>query len=1562
MVQHEKKISDHDVCQPKQKTRLLNNFLQGLIKIIVVCALLVAVVQTVFYFFAFPLFKSKLQDDFKKRTDNLYSLDFSDVKFDLLKRSIYLSDFVLTPDTAVYVNLKSNINYSKAIYNVSVKQFIVDHIKLSDIFSGNKLSVRNIILNNPSVSIAGRPSEDNQGKYDAIHKDLYPIIKTYFNELSVCKIIVNDGYFDFFSDVKDVHQKALVGKIDITLFSLKVDEKIYKTNKKLFYADSILLKSNNYYILLADSVHTLTADKIIVRTSDSLVCAYDVKLKYDKNVNPNHFDKNLFDVSFDTLQLKGLDLSSAYFTKKVKASVVKVANPNIVFIRSGKKNHHKSLDNFSPQTDLYPLIKGSLQSLEVDTFKFMSASVKIYKNSLRKYPDYKVEKLDFVSEQFLLDSTAFLNHYKILYSKDLEIYFHNFEMRLPDHRHILTATSLNLSTKNKLLDARQIRVFLPHSFLKDTIDTLHSRVNVAIPHMYLNNIDFHTAFNTGNYRIGTLCVVNSKSNFNFFSDTLSVKVDKSKLWTQISNEYFNILSINKISFQNCLLDYDFYGNADYNNLFLSGCLTLNINRYFMSQRKYGEAERPFSMENVDFVLTDFTFKPKHSVQVLKADKILANSSERILKLRNIVYTAPFDTSTLSNLKAIHKKTSLQIGLKHADFIDIDIRSAFLHNKLDVKTVFLSSPSIYIRNYKNLQFDSYPDVETTDSSERFEPRLVINNDSVYIAEPFMPDDSSVALINTSSLLRDSVMANSSMLDSLIFTLIPSKISLIKMDSLSVDSGFLRYEIYGSDFKEVQFAQTDFNFVCDKFNFCRDSVPVEENFMFAKNYDLNFKNFKYKLPDGIHLLRCGAVHLSTYDNDVNIKQLWLQDDFDFDIVSPRRYFNAYCPEISLKGADFKSFAHTCRFIADTLNLNNSVFVVVNNPDFDSIKVSLQTNKQKSFLNDNFKSLNVNYVNGKGSKFSIVNNKQDIDNRLLYVDFDFCAQHFSVDSNNISKKGNLFAFENPYAKFSKFNFLSSGGVELRSENAILLNDTFNIKRIFVSDNNNDEMSEKHRFECFIPEVSVYSPDVESMIFSKKIKLDKMFIRKPEIEINIPDKASGGSVSEFKFNKINSLFANSVISYGIKLIVNKNDKNILKLNNLDFKITHLNTDSAYNKLIPAEDVTAGIDNFGFYLKDSLYFVSANRIEFSPDKSRIIIKGIDFRPSVERYDFYKQFERRKSAPYISCDKLTADRFDVIRFIKYKELNVGKLNIEGASFHSFVNKNVAYDTAVHKPNLHAFIRKIPIITTIDTINFSNSYIGVEQLTPEASLPGVLSLNKVNGHVYNLTNNPDRISENNVMMFGGYAKLMDKTDFRAAFRYVLDSPDDEFVCNAHFDSLYLPALNPFLGKTLFAQINEGYLKSADISFLADNKTSIGECKFNYHGLKLAVNKRDSLQQKKRGLISFAANRIIRTDNPKHKYSSVKPGVISTEPDLYKSFTSYWIKSIISGAKATVGFESREQKSKRKILSKVRNIVDLKSRKENKRKRKQRLEYERQLELFQQSSILSDIDAENNKMQK
>lgn len=1498
----ENKENSTNKLQKKEKKS--HKFVKKIVFLLIFFAILTSIAQYVMFYYALPLLKTSICDKISQKSQNLYSINFDSLKINILTRSITLHNFTLSPDTAVYINLVKDKNYNKAIYNINIAELEIKNIKLSSIFGSKTLKIKELTFNQPIVRLVNKPNAKRGIKYDAIHNDLYPMLKNFFEEIVVNKINIIKGYFDFYLKITDEKQKAVVGKINIVLENMNINQKTYDEKNKLFYSEKIFLQSHDYEISLGDSIHSILASELIVNSFDSTIYAKDVKLKNTKKISLKQYEKkDIFNIKLNKIDINGIDINKAYFQKKVDIKNVLILNPDIKFSK-GKSTKNNATTH--SRGNWNQLIKGTLANIKIDSFKVEKAKLKISNPAKFTNPAYEIEKIDMVLTNFLLDSTVETNKNKIFYSEAIDINLKNLRMRLPDKRHILTTQYLTLSSSLSFIDAKQIKI----KPLFATTDSTVKQINISIPNLKIDNVDIKQAYNNKNYKIGSITTSLPKIEINSFIDSAKIQTNKSNFVSTIFDEYFNNLIINRLNIYKGDFNIASKASISQDSLTVEGKINLKLDNFSINKHTFAE-NIPFKAKNINLQLDNFIIKPSKDIHSFKSSKILINTKDSCIKLSNLNFSANEDSLLLSTLKRLNKNKILDIKIENAEMLKIDLNNALINNKIDTKLISITKPEININIY---------------------PQLNILNSTDY--------DS----INE-GISNDTIFKNLNFIDKTIAKIIPQQFKLLKIDSVAIDSGIVNLNIKDTlNDKKISTQNSFFINICN-FYYNSDSIFSTSKFMFADDYQINLDKFKFRLPDRTHTVKASNIRLSTREQNFYANQLWIGKSQNSK-TNPKNVLNLYLPETFIQGIDFQNFANTGFLNIDSCKIDNFVTLILKqNVNNDS------TTENKFKINQNFKGLNIKNVSTNGAKFGIMINEK----RIVNSDFDFNCNNFSIDSSNIAKTSSIFSFKNPKAKFNMLYVQTPDGANTLKTNYINIDsNNLNIRHLFF------ETKQKNNINVYVPQINIANSDIEKMVFSKQINAKNISINNPEIELT-PTKNAENKIDTTKIENKNQKFSaiiDTIKSNKIKLTIKNNNNKNFNLNNLDLFVSNLNTTINHPTVFPTENITIGLNNYSTTIKDSLYKIETRRIEFLPINQSFKIYDFDFRPTTNRYEFYKQFKYRKSAPYIFCKTIEAEKFNAAELLANHKLEINKLKLNNISFLSYINKIKPYDTTATKPNLHQYIRKIPFNARIDTTYIDNGYIAIEQLSPEASTPGIMTITNVKGRIVNLTNDEQTIRNDSVLKFDGHGKLMDKTNISASFRYTINSPNDEFYCNAHVDSLYLPELNPFLENALFAKINDGILTEADIKFTSDNNYSKGESVFKYHNLKLAVNKRDSVQAKKRGLLSFLANSLIRTDNPKHKFTRTKIGYIYAEPETYKGFSSYWVKSMLSGAKATAGFESKEQKNERRFADKVRDLISKKQRKKNKDKQKKQEIYENEIkENRQKQKTEHKTDLEN-----
>ena len=128
---------------------------------------------------------------------------------------------------------------------------------------------------------------------------------------------------------------------------------------------------------------------------------------------------------------------------------------------------------------------------------------------------------------------------------------------------------------------------------------------------------------------------------------------------------------------------------------------------------------------------------------------------------------------------------------------------------------------------------------------------------------------------------------------------------------------------------------------------------------------------------------------------------------------------------------------------------------------------------------------------------------------------------------------------------------------------------------------------------------------------------------------------------------------------------------------------------------------------------------------------------------------------------------------------------------------------------------------------------------------------------------------------------------------LRNEDSVFTITGEIGAMEAVAINPVAEPLGMVSIVKGKINSLVFNMEGTNYKGTGKATFLYSDLKLEVLKMKEAALKKKGLVSFLANTLVKNDNPKNGDTRVSD--ISFDRDVKKSFFNLVWKSILSGVK-------------------------------------------------------------------
>lgn len=374
------------------------------------------------------------------------------------------------------------------------------------------------------------------------------------------------------------------------------------------------------------------------------------------------------------------------------------------------------------------------------------------------------------------------------------------------------------------------------------------------------------------------------------------------------------------------------------------------------------------------------------------------------------------------------------------------------------------------------------------------------------------------------------------------------------------------------------------------------------------------------------------------------------------------------------------------------------------------------------------------------------------------------------------------------------------------------------------------------------------------------------------------------------------------------KNDKQV-HFEKLNFVFTDLLMDATtqydQSRFLFAKDCRIALKGYVLNTADSLYRLTANKLEVRTRDKMMEVEKIRLKPRVSYGAFYNRIKHQKDIFNIEINKLLFDKVAWWSLLEEEAFIARKLDIKEGSIKVYNDKSQPIDPRSKLGKFpHQLLARLKFDIRVDTVKLSDFNVSYEELNPKTERTGTVVFNNVSGLMTNITNNKERIRANEECRVDARAKFLGEAPLKASFIFDLNSTEKgNFSVQASVGALQQDRLNEVLMPLALVKVNKVNLKSLDVALKGDNYRATGKIKLIYSDLNVTALRRkgDSLAERK--LFSFIANNfVLKKENPvPNEAVRVEQG--EHEHESNKSFFNLVWKTIFSGAAKTVGYEKK-----------------------------------------------------------
>jgi len=450
-------------------------------------------------------------------------------------------------------------------------------------------------------------------------------------------------------------------------------------------------------------------------------------------------------------------------------------------------------------------------------------------------------------------------------------------------------------------------------------------------------------------------------------------------------------------------------------------------------------------------------------------------------------------------------------------------------------------------------------------------------------------------------------------------------------------------------------------------------------------------------------------------------------------------------------------------------------------------------------------------------------------------------------------------------------------------------------------------------IPSLNVAGVKTPRALLSKEIVGKKLQINDPVIDIfythagkdstrNAPTK----EVYEQILGDLNLIHIDTVFISNATITTRDLRTGVKKVQmmNTNIQLVNVAVDSAgdadTSRILFAKEVTINVAKIAWSPEKS-YDYNLDSVSLSTISKSVHIGAFQVRPLQDELTFTRSLRLAADRFDFSVNKIDIKNIDFYQLSR-EELIADSIVVNSASFKIYRDISLPHDRISRigtYPSQAVMRSSLPM--NVRSIIFNNTFVEYKERNAKTGQAGKVQFYNTRATVSNVTNKPELVKENNVMVVDAVSRFLDKAPLHANWKFYLGSPNGRFDLRGSLGAIDATQVNVLTVPMGPARIERGIIHSLQFNLAANDYSMSGKVTMLYDDLKVSILQKDEDTKivKKKQLASLAANVMIKNSNPSG--NKEEPRVIDAkfQRDTHRSMFHMTWKTIFKGVKESVG---------------------------------------------------------------
>jgi hypothetical protein len=1414
------------------------------LRVLIALVVLIGVAQAVFYFGSDWLLRGFVQRQVDEISGGKYRVEFEDFQVSLVERGFYLKGFLLSPtDSTLFEQINATV-YQVEIPELSVKG-------LGFRFRDKVLTVGRIRLREPMIHF-----QQPAGGTDTVQVDITPLrqlemeIQRSFGE-NLQDILVREVYID----EADLFLANFISQRSITA----EETNLYVKNLKLaqidqsipFNAEGFAFDLKNFEMLLADSIHRVSATSVRISSLDKSIDVDKVRIIPDRDREALVY----YEIDLDNLELRDADIDQIFYTSDVNIGNLRLVEPHFVLYTDRLTAETDSVDR---DVNLYGLIQNILSSISIENLNIQSGYFLQRGVNDSNRNRIEAEEIFFHMMRVYIGDDLQRRENQFFYADEAELDISNVRLALADGVHWVSGESVMISSLEDKISMEKIRI-KPELGLGEVPDI--AIFEVEVPFLNFNNANLKKVYNQNVVDVEELRITAPKVVFRDLKGNESARQADASPLRDLLGEYLRAIYVQNLEISDGRLVMDNHLRIRQDSLSF-GSIDLVLRNFRLDETidMQGGDNKLFFAEHLRLDIQDYALKLSDNLHLFSAGRILIDTERDLVDVEDF-RLEPFSKEEAPVLLERYGRTTiLDVEIPRFTAFGVDIPTAYFDEVLNIKHIDIPSPTIKWTRFMKREME---EVET-------DPGQKVDRSDI-------------------------------------FNILTSYFSKVSVDSLTLNEGSFAYDNFVNEAFQ-SFAENDISITIKRFYLDKEVDTSDASILFAEEVDISLNNYVFNIADGRYQVIADRIAFNSAKEEISTFNVRLRPQRRLD---GKVSISATIPDMSFGGVDLEAFLFENRLELDRLRLVDADVKLSINRDVDEEDDGGRRRERN--LPKTIDAVQIADISAQNARLNVFYNEEGKDIELIKTGINIAFSGFMLDSVKLAEGDIAALFRNMALEVDDFSLALKDSIHTVNFSSIELDvdkDLIVLENLNVVPRRFDSEKGRPVIQATVPKASITTKSLRTLQQTGDLEILLLQLTNPQLNIYLDRDEIAQLKPEEEKEKIRQAVLQSLNIQSLQILNGElsirekaNQEEINNLRNISILLSELSFDLTSSQQINTQfllnnDYQFELNDYEIKLPDSLNTVLIEKILLSEDQ--LIAEGVWLKPRYGRYHYSRIVGEQVDVAEARVERLVFDGLDVKTFIDSQKIIASSLRIQQPAAFIFRDKRLPIPEDVFKKMPQQLMMELEAHVEVDEIIVENGAVTYEEFPENGMVPGRISFTELEAslrpfHLRKGNGERETMRLDATMMLNHAARLNVNLllGFEDPYPVQVEASVGEFK---------LAEINSILETNAFITVETGVIRRGEWYFTADKNRAIGEMTLQYNDLKVRLLDERTLEVAggRKGILTFVVNVLaLRSNNPRKLFNRLVSSTIYHRRDTDKFIFNYMWRATFSGLMGSSG---------------------------------------------------------------